>query len=226
MILSLILTAAAAGTPLPASDAPVHWNPSAWSSTITLCDRLAAHPSDPDKLTAGVSQPDLLAAGADLAIAACQTAVAADPNNPRLNYQLARSLGYSGRGAEAEAYRNKAVAGDYPQALFVVGFVYITGQGAPKDPCKAAALIRRSALAGRFAGLVGYPHYVVTGAFSTCQGVRSDPVELASFLERARAHSENNEYYRGILIDNLQADVAKLSATPLGPARVRRQNRR
>jgi TPR repeat protein len=135
-------------------------------------------------------------------------------------------LGYSGRGAEAEAYRNKAVAGDYPQALFVVGFVYITGQGAPKDPCKAAPLIRRSALAGRFAGLVGYPHYVVTGAFSSCPGVRSDPAELASFLDRARAHSENNEYYRGILIDNLQADVAKLTATPSGSARERHHNRR
>jgi hypothetical protein len=86
MILPLFLTViAAAGTTLPASDPPLHWNPSAWSSTITPCDTLAAHPSDPDKLTPGVSQPDLLAAGADLAIAACQTAVAADPNNPRLN---------------------------------------------------------------------------------------------------------------------------------------------
>jgi hypothetical protein len=209
MVISLILAAISATA--PPTDTPLRWNPNAWSSAVTSCDRLAAHPSDPDKLTPGVTQPDLLAAGADLAIGACQAAVAADPDNPRLNYQLARSLGYSGRGSEAGAYRDKAVAGDYPQALFVVGYVFLTGQGAPKDACKAAPLIRRSALAGRFAGLVGYPHYVVTGAFSGCPQVRIDKVELLGFLDRARAHSENNDYYRGILIDDVRDGVAKLA---------------
>lgn len=209
MITAFVLSATLA-TSAPV-DAPLRWNPAAVSSAITPCDRLAAHPSDPDKLTQGVSQAQLLAAGADLAINACKEAVAADPTNPRLNYQLARSLGYSGRGDEAGAYRDMAVAGDYPQALFVVGFVHLTGQGAPKDVCKAAPLIRRSALAGRFAGLIGYPHYVVTGAFASCTGFEVSLVELNSFLDRAKAHSENNEYYRGILIDNVRADLARLA---------------
>jgi hypothetical protein len=208
MLRASILAAMAANTSL--ADPPLRWNASAWSSTITSCDRLAAHPSDPDKLTAGISQPALLSAGADLAINACQEAVAADPDNPRLNYQLARSLGYAGRGNEAQTYRDKAVAGDYPQALFVVGFVHLTGQGAPKDVCKAAPLIRRSALAGRFAGLVGYPHYVVTGTFAGCRSVRVNKAELLQFLERARTHPENNDYYRGILINGLQVGVQKL----------------
>jgi TPR repeat protein len=201
--------AAAQATTQPA-DAPLRWSPAAWSSAITSCDRLAAHPSDPDKLTPGVTQAELLAAGADLAINACKEAVAADPENPRLNYQLARSLGYAGRGNEAQTYRDKAVVGDYPQALFVVGYVYLTGQGAPKDACKAAPLIRRSALAGRFAGLVGYPHYVLTGAFAGCRGVRADRAELLSFLDRAKAHAENNDYFRGILIENVRAGVFAL----------------
>jgi hypothetical protein len=181
---------------------------------ITPCDRLAAHPSDPDKLLPGVSQAELLAAGADLAIKACEEAVAADPQNPRLNYQLARSLGYSGRGNEAQVYRDRAVAGDYPQALFVVGYVYLTGNGAPKDVCKAATLIRRSALAGRFAGLVGYPHYVATGVFSSCAEVRVNVPELLGFLDRAKAHSENNDYYRGILLDSARESVNRLSTGP------------
>jgi hypothetical protein len=212
MILTFIFAAISASA--APSDPPLKWDSSAWSSAITPCDRLAAHPSDPDKLTPGVSQPDLVAAGADLAIAACQTAVSADPENPRLNYQLARALGYSGRGDQAQAYRDKAVAGDYPQALFVVGFVYLTGQGAPKDVCKAARLIRRSAIAGRFAGLIGYPHYVVTGAFTACPNVAINKAELLGFLDRAQAHSENNEYYRGILIENVRADVNRLETTP------------
>jgi TPR repeat protein len=144
------------------------------------------------------------------AIAACEAAVRADPRNPRLNYQLARSLGYAGRGGEAQGFRDTAVAGDYPQALFVVGFVYLTGQGAPKDPCTAAPLIRRSALSGRFAGLVGYPHYVLTGAFASCPTVRTDQAELQAFLDRAQAHGENNDYFRGVLIAQLKADIARL----------------
>jgi hypothetical protein len=214
MMLATIALAAIATT--QPSDAPLRWNPAAWSSAITPCDRLAAHPSDPDKLVPGVSQAELLAAGADLAIRACEEAVAADPQNPRLNYQLARSLGYSGRGNEAQTYRDKAVAGDYPQALFVVGYVYLTGNGAPKDVCKAAPLIRRSALAGRFAGLVGYPHYVATGTFAGCLEVPVNVPELIAFLERAKAHSENNDYYRGILIDDVRAGVNRLptSARP------------
>jgi hypothetical protein len=205
MISSLIFVLAAAA-PVQA-DPPLRWNPLAWSKAVTECDRLAAHPSDPDKLTPGVTQTDLLAAGALRAIAACEAAVAADPENPRLNYQLARSLGYSGRGNEAQAYRDKAVAGDYPQALFVVGFVYLTGEGAPKDVCKAAPLIRRSALAGRFAGLIGYPHYVATGTFAVCANFRSDKAELLGFLDNAQRHGENNDYYRGILIESVRAQI-------------------
>ena len=198
----------------PLQDAPLVWDTAKWSRTVTQCDELAAHPSDPDKLTPGVSQAQLLAAGADRAISACQTAVATDPQNPRLNYQLARSLGYAGRGNEAQAYRDMAVAGDYPQALFVVGFVYLTGQGAPKDVCKAASLMRRSALSGRFAGLVGYPHYVMTGAFDDCANVLKNRTELLAFLTRAQAHNENNDYYRGILIGQLRSQIDALPSNP------------
>lgn len=195
-----------------AGDAPLRWDPAAWSQEPTECDRLAAHPSDPDRLTAGVSQPAMLAAGIDTAIAACRAAVAADPANPRLNYQLARTLGYAGRGAEAAPFREVAVAGDYPQGLFVVGFVHLTGQGAPRDPCKAGYLIRRSAQAGRFAGLVGFPSWSLAGQFQGCPQVRVDLDELDGFLLRARAHPENNDFYRGLLIDTLQRDVAAARA--------------
>ena len=65
---------------------------------VTECDRLAAHPSDPDRVAPGVAQPDVDLAKA---IPACQAAVKAYPDSGRLNYQLARSLGYAGRGREA-----------------------------------------------------------------------------------------------------------------------------
>ena len=84
-MLTPLLLAAFAATHPPSADPPLRWDTSAWSSTITPCDRLGAHPSDPDKLVPGVTQAELLAAGADLAIRACETAVASDPDNPRLN---------------------------------------------------------------------------------------------------------------------------------------------
>lgn len=174
---------------------------------VTECDRLAAHPSDPDRVTAGVPESKVDTAAA---IPACQTAVAADPANGRLNYQMARALGYAGRGKEAAPYREAAVAADYPQALFVVGYVHLLGlNDAPKDACKAGELIRRSALKGRHAGLVGFPHWALQGAFTGC-AVKQDKAEMQAFLEQAKPLSRG-DYYQTLLIESIEA---RLTATP------------
>ncbi len=179
------------------------------SATVTDCDRLAAHPSDPDKLTAGVASGEV-----DLprAIAACQASVAASPKDPRQNYQLARVLGYAGRGDEATPYREAAVAGDYRQALFVVGYIHLLGLNkAPQDVCRAGELIRRSALKGRHAGQVGFPHWALLGRFDACP-VRKDWTEMAGFLAEARKTTPPGDFYQTILIDQLEAEVRARSA--------------
>ena len=176
-------------------------------AVVTDCDRLAAHPSDPDRVTAGVPESKVDSAAA---IPACQAAVAADPGNGRLNYQLARALGYAGRGQQAAPYRAAAVAADYPQALFVVGYIHLLGlNDASKDACKAGDLIRRSALKGRHAGLVGFPHWAMQGAFKGC-AVTQDKAEMRGFLEQAKPMSKG-DYYQTILIESLEA---RLAATP------------
>jgi TPR repeat protein len=178
------------------------WTPPP-GAVVTECDRLAAHPEDPDRVAPGVPQAQVDTARA---IAACQAAVAADPKNPRLNYQLARALGYAGRGREAGPYREAAVAGNYPQALFVVGFIHLFGlNDAERDPCKAADLIRRSADAGRLAGLIGYPAYLLTGRFAGCPA-DLPRAQLLGYLERARA-MVGSDFYRGLLIDTLEAQL-------------------
>ena len=172
----------------------------AWSREPTACDTLAAHPDDPERVSECVPQQ---AVDVDAAIAACTAAVAADPGNPRLNYQLARAYGYAGRHAEGEAARRTAVLSGYPQSLFVIGYIMVTGwDGAEPDPCTAAELILRSARAGRKAGLIGFPHYVVNGAFAGCP-VTIDRAELLGFLEAA----EPRGYYEGLLVENLRARV-------------------
>lgn len=171
---------------------------------VTDCDRLAAHPSDPDKVAPGVPEGkvDLPAA-----IEACQAAVKAEPANGRLNYQLARTLGYAGRGKEAAPYREAAVKADYPQALFVVGYIHLLGlNDAPRDACKAGELIYRSALKGRHAGLVGFPHWSLQGAFEGCS-VKQDKGEMRGFLEQAKAVSKG-DFYQTLLIESLEARLA------------------
>ncbi len=193
---SLLLAVVASG--------PATWTAEAWSGEATECDRLIAHPDDPDRLAEGVGE-----AQADLpaAIAACREALVADPENPRINYQLARALGYSGRGEEAIPHRARAVAGGYPQALFVVGYITMLGMnGQPQDVCEGGRLIRASAAAGRLAGLVGFPHYWHEARFAEC-GFTVEEAELAAYLDQA-AEQVEGDFYKTILVQHLRRSMA------------------
>jgi hypothetical protein len=179
------------------------FDPAKYSQEVTECDRLAAHPQDPHRVALGREQSQI-----DLpkAIEACRAAVAGDPGNPRLNYQYARVLGYGGRGADGIPNREKAVAADYPQALFVVGFISLFGMNQqPKDVCRGAELIRRSAHQNRLAGQLGFTRYALTGMFDACP-VKKDWNEMLGFLAAARKQIQG-DFYQGLLVDALEEDV-------------------
>lgn len=177
---------------------------SRWSQDVTECDRLASHGLDPGHVAPPVTQ-----AGMDkpAAIAACETAVAADPENPRLNYQLGRAYGYSGRGEEAMPYRLKALEQDYPQSLFVIGYLYLNGWTIEQDICKAQELWIRGAKYQRLAALVSLPRHTMAGDFDDC-GVDIPVSDLRAYLERAGEMS--SDYYVGMLVEELLEDVAAL----------------
>ncbi len=180
------------------------FDPSTHSLTVTDCDRLASHPNDPHRVIEGLAGAEM-----DLAAAmeACHRALESDPDNPRLNYQLARAYGYAGRHAEGDSYRMKALMAGYPQSLFVMGYIMVTGwDGAPPNPCTGGELIRRSAHAGRYAGLVAFPHYYLMGHFDGCDDFpRIDREEMLGFLGRA----ETGDFYRSILVDQLRLQIGK-----------------
>ena len=173
--------------------------------TVTACDEQASHPDDPERVTNGVGQA---AMDKPAAIEACLAAVAVDPGNPRLNYQLARAYGYSGLHEEGQPYRDAALRAGYPQSLFVIGYIRVTDwDGAGVDACYGGELIRRSAQAGRFAGLVGFPHYALTGAFEGCETYPViDEAEMLAFLDRAQPQA--SDFYRSALIAQLRARIA------------------
>ena len=195
---------------VPAGAAP--FDPARHSQAPTDCDRLAAHPDDPNRVAPGRARADI-----DLpaAIAACEAAVRADPRNPRLNYQLARVYGYSGQGGKALPYRKAATDADYPQALFVVGYITLLGMNEqPQDTCAAAELIRRSAHQGRLAGQLGFVHYVVTGRFDGC-GVRQDAAEMQGFLDAAKQQL-GGDYYKSLLVEQLERQLRARVAPAVG----------
>lgn len=179
-----------------------------WSQAVTECDRLAAHGRDPGAVAPAVSRGDM---DKPAAIAACTAAVAADPDNPRLNYQLGRAYGYSGRGEEAMPYRLKAVAQDYPQSLFVIGYLHLLGQTIEQDACRARDLWLRAARYQRLAALVALPKHELDGDFAAC-GAPVPAATLRAFLEKAQALS--GDYYLGLLIDELLQDLDRAGAEP------------
>ena len=185
----------------PAHSAKV-WDPSPYSQEVTECDRLASHGQDPFRVAPGQSRADM---DFPKVIAACEAAVAEDPDNPRLRYQLGRVYGYSGQGEKAVEHRQIAIAANYPQALFVNGYLHLLGLNkARKDICRAGELMRQSAIYGRLAGQVGFPRYATQGLFDDC-AVQKDAAEMLQFLDAAAEQAEG--YYQSMLVETLREDV-------------------
>jgi len=188
-----------------AGEATQRFDPSKYSQVPTACDVLASHADDPNRVAPGRERAEI-AKDFPGAIAACRSAVERDPGNPRLQYQLARVLGYSGQGELAMPHRAKAVEGRYPQALFVVGYLYLTGQNEnPKDLCRAGELIRESAIEGRVAGQIGFPRYAMQGLFDGCD-VKMERAEMLGFLDAA-AKQVAGDYYRTMLVELVRETV-------------------
>ncbi|MEM1092408.1 MAG: hypothetical protein AAGI67_18620 [Pseudomonadota bacterium] len=175
---------------------------SRWSQEVTECDRLTSHGRDPGHVADPVSRSGM---DKPAAIAACTKAVEADPENPRLNYQLGRAYGYSGRGEEAMPYRLKALSKDYPQSTFVIGYLYLLGQTIEQSTCKALDLWQRSARNRRLAALVSLPRHYLRGDFDEC-GVEITKADLTAYLDEAGKQS--SDYYVGMLIEEIRQDLA------------------
>ena len=174
---------------------------SRFNQQVTECDQLASHGRDPGHVAPPVTSATM---DKEAAIKACHDAVAADPDNPRLNYQLGRAYGYSGRGEEAMPYRQKAVAAEYPQSLFVIGHLYRIGQTIELDHCRTVMLWRKAATYQRLAALIALPRHYMRGEFADC-GVEIPEVELQAYLEMAMEIS--SDFYVDMLAEDLLAEL-------------------
>jgi len=168
-----------------------------WSQAVTECDRLAAHGRDPGHVGEPVTRSSM---DKEAAISACLAAVEAEPDNPRLNYQLGRAYGYSGRGDEAMPYRQKALDADYPQSTFVIGYIHLLGSTIEQDTCRALELWQRSARYRRLAALISLPRHYLRGDFDAC-GIDIADADLRAYLEEAKRVSD--DYYVDMLAEVL-----------------------
>jgi TPR repeat protein len=119
------------------------------ASEPTECDRLAGSPTDPNRVGAGIGLYGIEPAEA---ITACERALAADPHNPRLLYNLgrahvARSLLDNQPEQKAQAGQSFRAAADqgYPAAQVALAAFYWLGSGGfQRDTGEALRLLNEA----------------------------------------------------------------------------------
>jgi TPR repeat protein len=147
------------------------------SAPVHECDRLAAHPDDPDRKAEGVPFERIVA---ERAARACEQAVAAHPGVARFEYQLGRALQKEKRYGEAlERYR-KAADKDYAPAIFNLGLMYANGTGVAKDEAEAVRWFRRAADKD-----ILFAIYNLGAAYANGRGVAKDHAEAARWYRKA-----------------------------------------
>ena len=145
----------------------------------TDCDLVAAAPHDANRIGEGVINGLV---NTRLAIRACTQAVTADPENPRLQFQLGRVLDLREQWDEAEHYYIKAAEQRYPIAFSSRANLYQTGVPRPRDFDFAFELHDRAATLGDLSGELNVAKFYLEG-WAVAQSTESAII----FYERAAA---------------------------------------
>jgi TPR repeat protein len=175
-------------TPPPASaqqaSAPAPVEPKATAdspeSSGSACDRLASFRFDPARSTDSAAV-DFDRNEAKKAVAACQAALAAEPSNPRLMFNLGRAQARTSDGqAEAAALFRRAAEAGHAGAMHSLGLIFASGAGVAEDPVEAARWYRKAADAGNPEGMSA-----LGMAYEEGFGVEVDPVVAMLWWRKA-----------------------------------------
>ena len=130
-MIAAILAAALASSATPSTAAP---------ADITTCDRLAAHPEDPDKPADIKGNSDIRAPDVAAALKACKLAAAAPDAPRRVLFELGRAYEFSRQAAPAAAAYRKAVDAGSTSAMVGLGALYFKGAGVAEHRAGAQAV--------------------------------------------------------------------------------------
>ncbi len=146
----------------------------------TICDQLAAHPGDATAPPGTGVGFDVLERDAEAAVKACRQAVAAEPDNLRLTYQLARALHAADNHSEAFRLYKAASASGHIAAFYSLGLAYELGIGVPSDVDEAIRWYRKAADAGN-----AHAMNEIGSLYVQARGVQRDYQEALRWFHKA-----------------------------------------
>ena len=136
---------------------------------VTECDLIAGDPADQQRVAPAVEWGLV---NARRAARVCGYALAADPGNPRLAFQLGRALDIGENFPWARYFYGMAATAGYAEAMTSLGYMAIEGRGGEIDYAAAADWYRRAAALGNLRARTNIGEIYVKG-----QGVPPQPEE-------------------------------------------------
>jgi Caspase domain/Sel1 repeat len=121
-------------------------------STVGACDRLTSFRVGPARIADGAAA-EFDRSEAAKAVAACQAALAGEPGNLRLIFNLGRAQARVGDEADAVALFRKAAEAGHAGAIYNLGLAFANGAGVVKDSSEAVRWYRKAADAGNAAAM-------------------------------------------------------------------------
>jgi TPR repeat protein len=113
----------------------------AQNAAIRACDLATASSFDPDR-PAGIPGVDLNKIDITAAMPACEAALAVEPDNPRLLYQMGRIFAAGKDDDQAVSFFKKAAAASYAIARFELAQFYAAGRGGlSRDRAQVVSLL-------------------------------------------------------------------------------------
>jgi len=108
-------------------------------------DKLAAHPSDPNRMSKGVAMEQIIPRPA---IATGEQAIKDYPATPRFHYQLGRAYSAGGQKQKAILCFEKAAEMGYGMAFYNLGTAYGNGDGVTRNPKKSEHYLKKAITQG------------------------------------------------------------------------------
>ena len=174
---------------------------------VTLCDRYAASPFDPNRNADGVPFDKI---NPTLAIPACEDAVRKFPASDRLISELARAYYKSGDFGAAFVQNQKAANHGNAVAQYNLGAAYLKGEGTSQNFAEAVRWLRKAADQGSATA-----QYNLGTMYAAGQGVPLDYAEAMKWYRKSADQgfdqAENNlgAMYakgQGVAINDAEAD--------------------
>lgn len=144
---------------------------------VLACDTVAASATDPERVTDGNSLGNLNGAEG---VKACRAALAAYPNTPRFEFQLARSLHKIEAYGEAAALYGSLVRRGYFAALTNYGWMLNFGHGVKQNQRESVRLYLLAAHQGDMFGM-----FNTAMAYDSGSGLPYNSVQAASWIYAA-----------------------------------------